>query len=285
MIKWIGRQLSAGGVSLILLLLLIALVIFGPLIAPYSPTESAGVPLSRPSGAHLFGTDTLGRDVLSRILLGGQLLLIMSLASTVLTYLIAIPIGMIAAVNKGVVDDILMRGVDVLIALPAMLVLLVVLSAAGSGIPIIIIGTAIVRIPLVSRVTRAATLEVFSSEYVESALTRGERIWSIFIREVMPNIKEAVFSTVGLSFTAAVLIMSSLNFLGVGLQPPSPDWGIMISENRSIFEMNPYAVLVPTLLLAILTVSISGTWDSFERRSGAKRTKTPVVPKVRASAR
>ncbi|MBX3079240.1 MAG: ABC transporter permease [Cryobacterium sp.] len=213
----------------------------------------------------------LGRDVLSRIMHGGVLLLVMASASTLLTYLIAIPLGMIASVNKGFIDGVLMRGIDVLIALPALLVLLVVLTAAGSSLPVLIVATAIVRIPLVTRVSRTATSAVFASEFVEAAIARGERLWSVLFREVLPNIKEEVFSTVGLSFTAAVLLMASLNFLGVGLQPPSPDWGIMISENRSIFGLNPFSVLAPTLLLALLTITITGTWDAFQKRGSSKQ--------------
>jgi ABC-type dipeptide/oligopeptide/nickel transport system permease subunit len=272
--KWILRLLATGRFPLVLLLLILFLTLLGPFLSPFSPTEVAGPPVTGPSPSNLLGTDMLGRDVLSRIMHGGVLLLVMASASTVLTYLIAIPLGMIASVNKGFIDGVLMRGIDVLIALPALLVLLVVLTAAGSSLPVLIIGTAIVRIPLATRVSRTATSAVFASEFVEAAIARGERLWSVLFREVLPNIKEEVFSTVGLSFTAAVLLMASLNFLGVGLQPPSPDWGIMISENRSIFGLNPFSVLAPTFLLALLTISITGTWDAFRKRGpGKKRTR------------
>ncbi|MFD4422155.1 ABC transporter permease [Agromyces sp. NPDC058484] len=270
----VSRFTLRGGASLAILAFVLLLVLLGPLVAPYSPTEIAGPPLSGPTTSNLLGTDTLGRDVLSRILHGGLLLALLALASTLITYLIAIPIGMAAAVSKGAIDDVLMRGVDILVAIPALLTLLVVLSASGNSLPAIVLATAVVRVPLVARVTRAATSEVYAKEFVEAAIVRGERTSSVLFREVLPNIRNDVFSTVGLSFTAAVLLISSLNFLGVGIQPPTPDWGIMISENRSIFTINPYSVLVPSLLLALLTIGISGTWDAFQKPNSASRRRT-----------
>lgn len=263
-----------------LLVIILALIVVGPILSKYGPTQIAGTPMDGATSAHPLGTDSLGRDVLSRILHGGWLLFWMALASTVATYLLVIPIGMLAAVRQGWIDEVLMRGIDILIALPGMLVLLVILSATGNSIPALVLGSAIVRIPLVARVTRTATLEVYNSEYVEAAIVRGERTSSVLIREVMPNIREEVFSTVGLSFTAAVLIMSSLNFLGVGLQPPTADWGLMIAENRSIMGMNPYSVLVPTLLLALLTICITRVWDAYDvsiRDASAKEVGEPAT--------
>lgn len=268
------------------LVAVLLVIVVGPIISSYGPTEIAGTPMSGAGWSHPLGTDTLGRDVLSRILHGGWLLFWMALSSTVATYLMAIPLGMLAAVRGGWLDEILMRGVDILIALPGMLVLLVILSATGSSIPALVLGSAVVRVPLVARVTRTATLEVFGSEFVEAAIVRGERTSSILSREVLPNIRAEVFSTVGLSFTAAVLIMSSLNFLGVGLQPPTADWGLMIAENRSIMGLNPYSVMVPTLLLALLTICITRVWDAYDTSPSAAPVKTsPSVAPVKRSVR
>jgi peptide/nickel transport system permease protein len=261
------RSLSgAVGVTIVVFVVLVA--VFGRYVAPHDPNAPIGVPLSGPGGSTLLGTDFLGRDVFSRLLYGGRSVIGLAAAATILAYVIGMTIGLIAGYTRSVADPVLMRSVDVMLAFPPLLFLLVLITGAGTGVGVLIIGVAAIQAPGISRIVRTATLEVSVRGYVEAAIARGERSFAVVGREVVPNILAPVLVDFGLRFTYSILIIASVNFLGLGLQPPSSDWALMISENRQYISLNPWAVLAPAAMIALLTIGINLTGDAIARSLG-----------------
>ncbi|WP_037064472.1 ABC transporter permease [Pseudonocardia acaciae] len=257
----------------VIVLVVVGIAVFGPLLAPHSPTASIGIPGDGPSGQALLGLDQVGRDVLSRTLHGGRTALGLGALTTVLAYLAATAIGLTAGFARSWLDPLLMRAVDVLVVFPPLIVLLVLVTGLGSGVPVLVLGVAIVLVPGMSRIVRTATLEVVARGYVEAAVARGERPWTIVRREVLPNIVEAMLATLGLRFAYAIILIASVNFLGLGLRPPTPDWGLMASENRQVIDLNPYAVLAPGLMLGLLTIGVTLVADAYARGLGRSARK------------
>ena len=258
----------SGVVGVALVVLIVVVALFGRYVAPHGPFESVGVPLTGPSADHFLGTDFLGRDVFSRLLYGGRSVIALAAAATALAYLAGLTIGLIAGYSRSLIDPILMRTVDVMLALPPLLFLLVLITGAGTTVSVLVIGVAAIQAPGISRIVRTATLEASVRGYVEAAVARGERSISILVREVLPNILAPVLVDAGLRFTYSILIIASVNFLGLGLQPPSSDWALMISENRQYISLNPAAALAPAAMIALLTIGINLTGDAIARSLG-----------------
>jgi peptide/nickel transport system permease protein len=236
-------------------------------------------PLSPPSSHYLLGTDFLGRDVFSRLLYGGRSVITLAALATGLGYLIGMSIGLIAGFSRSRIDPVLMRSVDVMLAFPPLLFLLVLISGAGTGVEVLVIGVAVIQAPGISRIVRTATLEVSVRGYVEAAIARGERSFAVIVREVLPNIMAPVLVDSGLRFTYSILIIASVNFLGLGLQPPASDWALMISDNRQYIAIQAWAVLAPAAMIALLTIGINLTGDAIARSLGRS-----YVPKTARSA-
>jgi ABC-type dipeptide/oligopeptide/nickel transport system permease subunit len=192
----------------------------------------------------------------------------MGTVATLLAYVGGIVVGMVAGYSRSFVDSLLMRAVDVVLAFPPLLVLLVLLTGAGNSIPVLIAGVAVVQFPGIARIVRTATLETRNAGYVDAAIVRGEKTWAVLRREILPNITGPVLATAGLRFTLSVIFISSINYLGLGLQPPTADWGLMVSENQSILSLNSFTVLVPALMIALLTISITMVGDAVARSLG-----------------
>jgi len=260
-----GRAGRAGGAMVIVT---VACAIFGPFLAPHSPIAPVGAPFARPSAHALLGTDYLGRDVLSRLLWGGRSVLALGGFATILAYAAGLTIGLTAGYSRSIVDPILMRCVDVLLSFPALIFMLVLITAFGTGRATLVWGVAIVQIPSIARIMRTATLEQSVRGFVEAAVARGENALAIIFREVLPNIGGPIAADAGLRLTYSVLIIASVNFLGLGLQPPAADWGLMVAENRAGIGLNPFAVLCPGLIIAVLTISLSLIGDDFARSLG-----------------
>jgi len=222
----------SGVLGLTILVLVLLLAVFGPYAEPHSPTAPIDAPLAGPSGHALLGTDFLGRDVLSRLLDGGRSVIGLAAAATALAYLVGLAIGLVAGYRRSIVDPLLMRSVDVMLAFPPLLFLLVLITGTGSSIGTLVVGVAIIQAPGISRIVRTATLEVSVRGYVEAAVARGERAFAVIRREVLPNILAPVLVDAGLRFTFSVLIIASVNFLGLGLQPPNSDWARMLGDTR-----------------------------------------------------
>ena len=269
-------QTRSGAVGFGLVTFVVLVAVFGRYFAPHGPSASIGVPLGGPSGDALLGTDSLGRDVFSRLLYGGRSVIALAAAATALAYLVGLTVGLVAGYSRSVVDPLVMRTADVMLAFPPLLFLLVLITGAGTGVGVLVIGVAAIQAPGISRIVRTATLEVSVRGYVEAAVARGERGVSVVVREVLPNILAPVLVDSGLRFTYSILIIASVNFLGLGLQPPSPDWALMISENRQYISLNPAAALAPAAMIALLTIGINLTGDAIARSLGRSYVPRPT---------
>jgi ABC-type dipeptide/oligopeptide/nickel transport system permease subunit len=244
----------ASGVIFIAIILL---AIFGPFLAPHSPYQPVGPVYSGPTASTTLGTDFLGRDVLSRVLCGGRSVLELAVIVTVLAYIAGLAVGMIAGFSKSLIDPLFMRSVDVLLSFPSLILMLLIITALGTGEVPLVVGAAVVQVPSVARIVRTATLQQSVRGFVESAEARGEKMPVILWREILPNISGPIAADGGLRITYSILIIASVNFLGLGLQPPAADWGLMVAENRAGISLNPLAVLVPAALIAVLTISLN----------------------------
>jgi peptide/nickel transport system permease protein len=255
-------------IALIVLAAVVGLAFLGPFFAPHSPSELASGAFSRPSGAFPLGTDYLGEDVLSRVLWGGRSVIIFAALATALGYVVGGTIGLVTGFGRGVVDATLMRTMDVLLAFPPILFLLMLATGAGPSVTALILGIAIVHVPSVARIVRTATLEIAQRGYVEAAVARGDSTAMILRREILPNISGTIAADAGPRFTISILLVAAVNFLGLGLSPPAADWAIMISENRTAITIQPWAVVVPALLIAVLTISLNVVADAVARSHG-----------------
>jgi peptide/nickel transport system permease protein len=264
-----GILASRGGRSGLVLVVLIALlVIIGPHFAPKSPSEIVGTPFVKPTGSAWLGTDFLGRDGLSRFLVGGGTLVVGALLATALAYLVGIPIGMAAGYLRGGFDLLAVGVSDLIISFPPIVFILVLLAGAGSGLSIIIIAIAAVYVPRIVRIVRSVTLEISTREFVEAAVARGENVVTILWRDILPNIWTPVLADFGIRLTGAVIVVSSLSYLGLGPPPPAANWGLMISENRLGALTQPWVVVVPALTIGIFAIGVNLVADAIARSVG-----------------
>ena len=253
---WIGLVLTVGALGV---------VIFGPLVAPHGPTDTVGPPFATPGGHYLLGTDFLGRDVLSRLLAGGRTVVLLGGGATLIAYVIGGTVGLFGGYVRGISDSILMRAMDVLLAFPPLLFLLILATGTGGGDLPAVAGVAAIQVPGIARIIRAATLDVAGHGYVEAANARGERTSYVLGREILPNIASTLVADGGPRLTVSILAIASLTFLGVGVQPPTADWALMMTENRSGLTFQPWAVIAPALMLAVLTVGVNLLADAVAR--------------------
>jgi peptide/nickel transport system permease protein len=243
-----------------------------PLLASFSPIQTdALAAIEGPSGIHLLGTDQLGRDVLSRVLYGGRYALLVSLTATVLAVGIGTVLGCLAAYRRGWFDEVLTRVLDAVLSVPAILALLVVVTVLGTGAPVIVLAATVVYAPAVIRVVRAAAFGIVGLDYVTAARARGEGFWPTMVREIWPNILDVVMVEFAMRASWIVLLVSSLSFLGFGANPPTPDWGLMVSENRTMMTVVPSATLGPIIALASLIVGLNLAADGIAKARGIDR--------------
>lgn len=231
--------------------------IFAHLIAPY-PIEAAGGKVwEAPSAAYWLGTDTIGRDILSRLIYGAQITIFVALASSVLAFSLGAFLGFFAAVRGGWVDQVLSRLVDLVMAVPSLIVALVVLSVLPLNLTVLILVMGLLDSTRVFRLSRAVAMDITVMDYVEAAKLRGEgQRWIIF-REILPNALSPLVAEFGLRFIFAVLFISTLSFLGLGIQPPLTDWGGMVKENKDGLVYGKAAALMPALAIAFLAISVN----------------------------
>lgn len=244
-----------AGIAIAGFVILAALL--GPLVAPHSPDEILAAPFQAPSSDFPLGTDRLGRDVLSRLLHGGFELLLLGGLTTILAYAVGTAIGLFAGYTRSWLDAVLMRLMDGIIALPAILLLLVLAAALGPGPTMILIGIAAVQIPFVARLMRTATLEISTRGYVEAAVARGESTSSVLVREILPGLWKTIAAAAVPSLTVSILSIAALSFFGIGLQPPSSDWGSMISENRAGLQLQAWGTIAPAAMVALLVLGVN----------------------------
>lgn len=274
-LRFLRSGTGAVGAALLVAVLLVALV--GPFFSPHAPDKPIGVPLEGPTADAPFGTDFLGRDVLSRVLWGGRSVLALAGLATVLAYIGGGVIGLVAGHSRSLLDPLLMRAADVMLSFPALLFLLVLVTGAGTSKAVLVVGVALVQLPLVARIVRTATLEQSVRGFVEAAVARGERTSAVLRREILPNIVAPIMADAGLRFTYSIILVASVNFLGLGLQPPAADWALIISENRNGLTLNPYVILVPAALIAILTIAANLVGDAVARSLGISTARRRIV--------
>jgi peptide/nickel transport system permease protein len=255
---------SRIGLTIVVFMVLLALV--GPLFAPHSPTQFVSAPNS-PAGQNglTFGGDVLGRDVLSRFLYGGRTVLGMAVASTILGVGLGLIIGLVAAYYGGVTDEVLMRVSDVFMAFPQIVLALLLVAAFGPSVPLIILIVGISHAPRVARVIRGAAQQVVERDFVKAAEAVGEPRRRIIFGELLPNVSSPLLVECGLRLTYSIGLIAALNFIGDGIQPPTADWGVMISENRLAVSFQPWGVLLPVIAIALLTIGTNLLTDGFAR--------------------
>lgn len=245
--------------------------IFAPLLAPYGQAEIVGAQFEPWGGAFPLGTDTLGRDMLSRLIWGARNTVGLALATTVLAFAIGAVGGLLAAAIGGWTDLALSRLVDVLMAVPSLILILLALSALGPGLLNLVLVISVLDSTRVFRLARATAMNVMVMDYVEAARLRGEGTWWIIRREVLPNISAPLIAEFGLRFCFVFLIISALSFLGLGLPPPMADWGAMVRANAALITFGDITPLLPAACIALLTVSVNFVVDwMLHRASGLK---------------
>lgn len=250
------------GVAIIVLYALIA--IFAPLIAPYGETEVvSSVPYGPWTQQTFLGTDQLGRDVFSRLIFGARNTIGISLAATMITFVVGVSLGITAAVLGGVVDMVTSRIVDAIMALPQLVVILVMLSVVGSSVFNLIVLIGIAGATNVFRLARSVSLNVTVMDYVEDARVRGESLVWIVFREVLPNILPTLVAEFGMRFCFVVLTISALSFLGLGIQPPTADWGSMVRESATLISYGDVTPLLPAAAIAFLAIGVNFLVDWF----------------------
>jgi peptide/nickel transport system permease protein len=265
----------------------LTLALIGPWLAPYSPTEFHLVPdypkehkLSPPTSLYWLGTDQFGRDLLSRMLTGARSLIVVSVAGSLLGIAMGTAVGMSSGYKGGRVDEVVMRVMDGLMSFPSLLLALLVLTTLGArtapveGLErfwqelLIVVTIGIVFMPRVARVMRSTMLALKNLEFVQSAHLRGEAALYIIFREILPNALPVLGVEASVRLSYSILLVSSLGFLGLGVQPPSPDWGLMIGESRRFLVVAPWVALVPAAAVASLVVGVNLLADGIAQASG-----------------
>jgi len=254
-----------GGIGLGLAVAVVLLAAIGPALAPHSSTDLLTLTFAVPSSHFPLGSDFLGRDVLSRVLDGGWVMLVMAAAATALGIIVGAAGGISAAYLRGWRDSFIMRTVDVILAFPQLVFALLLISVIGPKLWLIVIAVGLSHAPAVARVLRSATLEIAERDYIKAVELQGMRPAKVMRNQILPNLISPLMVETGLRLTYSIVIMAGLSFLGLGQQPPAANWGSMINENRIGLSLNPLAVIVPAALIAILTIGTNTFTDAVAR--------------------
>ena len=260
----LGHRLSVSAlVGLAIITINIAAIALAPWIAPFGQAELVGDVWAGPNAQSWLGLDNLGRDILSRLLFGGRTSITLALLITVLSFAIGISLGFAAATTGRWIDIALSRMVDTLMAVPSLIMALVVLSVLGTSIPVLIGTIAVLEATRVFRVSRSVAMNIVVLDYVEAARLRGEGLWWVMRREVLPNALPPLIAEFGLRFCFSLLFVASLSFLGLGVQPPEADWGSMVHDNATAINFGGIAPLLPAAAIALLTIGVNLVVDWF----------------------
>lgn len=252
-------------VGLVVVLLMVGLAVFGPALAPYSPSALVDAPFAGPSSNALLGTDYLGEDVLSRVLWGGRTVLWMSVAATVLGVGVGVLLGLIVGYSRNVLDDVIMRTLDVVYVFPQIVLVLLFVSLLGPKLWLIVVLVGIAWVPGIARITRVLTLDAVGKEFVEAAEVIAVPRRRILLHEVLPNLVTPLTVEFGLRLTWSIGAVAAVSFLGFGVQPPTADWGLMINQNRNGLAVQPLTVLVPVCCIAAFTIGTNLIADGIAR--------------------
>ncbi len=262
---WRGMlRTGEGKIGVGLGIAMVLLIVLGRFFGPETD-YNVGAPGSGSSAAHWFGTDALGRDVLSRFLHGGDTVLLIPLVAVTLALFIGGSLGLFGAYWGGWPDIVISKVFDVVLTLPPLLIVLVIIGGMGASTTVLIITVALVYAPGFGRVVRGTAQSIIVNPYVLSAQARGERDISIIFREIMPNVSGPVLAEFGLRLTYAILFVATLSFLGLGVQPPAPDWGLMVAENRGLITVAPWGTMLPAIGITLLAVAFNLIADALSR--------------------
>ena len=255
----------------VIIALYVIVAAFAPVIAPYSETEIVGSRHEAWSNQHLLGTDKLGRDLMSRVIYGARNTVGIALITTVTTFLVGVLCGLVAATLGGWVDQILSRIADIMMAVPSIIAALLLLTIFGTSILVLISVIVIIQSTRVYRLARAVSMNAVVLEFVEVSKLRGEGLWYITRYDILPNILAPLAAEFGLRFCYVFLFISSVSFLGLGIQPPTADWGSMVRESATLITFGDITPLIPAAAIALLTVSVNLVVDWFlYKTSGLK---------------
>lgn len=246
--------------------LFVFLAIFGTLVAPYPYTQQKLTDrLKPPTSEHIFGTDQFGRDIFSRVLVGSRDVFFVAGSGTLVAVLLGLSLGLLAGYFGSLLDEIAMRLVDVLLAVPPLLLALLILGTLGPSRLNVILVVGVLYIPMVARVVRSVVLDLKTRQFVEAARMRGESAAYIMFSEILPSVLPPLAVESSMRFSYAIFLVASLGFLGLGVQPPSPDWGLMVGEARNYFIQAPWVLLCPAGAIALLVIGIGFLSDGLRR--------------------
>jgi peptide/nickel transport system permease protein len=250
------RPLAVAG--LVIAVIFVLMAIFAPVLAPYAPGKSDfSAPLAGPSSKHLLGTDDLGRDILSRVIWGARASMQAGVFSTLLAMLVAVPIGLVAGYYRGWIDPVISRITDVLLAFPFLIIAVGLAAILGPSLTNATLALGIAAIPALVRITRGETLALREEDYVRAAITNGATDRTILFRHILPNMTGTLIVQATVTIPTAIIGESLLSFLGLGVQPPTPSWGVMLSAAQPFIDQAPRLVIVPGLAVFLATLSFN----------------------------
>ena len=267
---FLDAPLSAK-LGLVTIAVYLFVALFAPVVAPYSETEILGGAYELWSEKYPLGTDNLGRDMLSRLIFGARNTIGIALAAVVIAFAIGGVTGMLSAILGGWYDTIISRIVDILMAIPGLVFALLILTVLGTTITTLVLVIAVLDSTRVYRITRAAAMNVAVMDFVEVARLRGEGLWWVIRKEILPNIMAPLLAEFGLRFCFVFLFIAALSFLGLGIQPPTADWGSMVRDNATLINYDDITPLLPATAIAVLTVAINFVVDWLLHKSSGLR--------------
>ncbi len=260
------RLTTTAIIAFAVLLFWIFIAIFGPLLAPYGEAEIIGNSFADIGETGLLGTDKLGRDLFTRLLYGVRTTLMLALITTFISFFVGVVLGFSAAILRGWFDICISRIVEAFMAFPSTMLALVVIGAMGTSMTVLIFTVGLVLSTGVFRIARAIGMDISVMDYVEAARARGEGVWWIITKEVLPNAMPPLIAEFGLRFTFSILFLSGLSFLGLGVQEPAADWGLMVRENMGGIMLGSSSALIPAACIASLTICMNLLVDWFQQR-------------------
>ena len=267
---FLDAPLSAK-LGLITITAYLVIALFAPVVAPYSETEILGGAYEVWSDKYLLGTDNLGRDMLSRLIFGARNTIGIALAAVIIAFAIGGVTGMLSAILGGWYDTIISRIVDILMAIPSLVFALLILTILGTSMTTLVLVIAVLDSTRVYRITRAAAMNVAVMDFVEVARLRGEGMWWVIRKEILPNIMAPLLAEFGLRFCFVFLFIAALSFLGLGIQPPTADWGSMVRDNATLINYDDITPLLPAAAIAVLTVAVNFVVDWLLHKSSGLR--------------
>ncbi|MGB5067636.1 MAG: ABC transporter permease [Albidovulum sp.] len=281
---WAARRLTRGGVAralrsapvsagfgMLIILIYVLVAIFAHFIAPFGEREVVGAQFLPWDGTYLLGTDNLGRDMLTRLIYGARNTVGIAFATTALAFTVGAMLGLLAATVGGWLDQVLSRIVDILMAIPSLIFSLLLLTIFGTSVVTLILVIATIDSTRVFRLARSVAQNIVVMDYIEAARLRGEGLWRLIIREILPNALAPLVAEFGLRFCFVFLMISALSFLGVGVQPPTADWGSMVRDNAALITFGDVTPLLPAGAIALLTVAVNFVVDWMLHRASGLR--------------